>query len=157
MPIDHVTIPTLTPHQIHLFERHIKQDCKGGCWNWTASKSKKGYGRIRIARQNYQSHRVAWALVLHRCDNPSCVNPKHLFLGTPLDNMNDMKSKGRARHRSPHWTKNPAVRLTPEKVADIRTRYARGGVSTISLAADFSVSISTINHVIRRMIWKHVD
>jgi hypothetical protein len=77
----------------------------GECWLWTGARLQKGYGSIRIANRAFSTHRVAMALngaippddmaVLHRCDNPPCVRPEHLFLGTQADNMADMIKKGR--------------------------------------------------------------
>ena len=75
------------------------------CWNWLASKDRDGYGRIKISGRTFQAHRASWDIhngsipegmsVLHHCDNPSCVNPFHLFLGTALDNVRDRDAKGR--------------------------------------------------------------
>lgn len=88
-----------------------------GCWIWEPSKATKGYGRFNLGGDHGNvvvlAPRQAWELttgpipdglqVLHRCDNPACVNPTHLFLGTPLDNMRDMIAKGRAS-----WQRKPA-------------------------------------------------
>lgn len=77
------------------------------CWEWTAAKTDKGYGRITVEDRQLRAHRVSWylthnewpeLLVLHKCDNSSCVNPNHLFLGSDADNMQDMISKGRGKH-----------------------------------------------------------
>jgi len=78
------------------------------CWEWKGSKNNKGYGRMIINGKFYMAHRLSYALfvneipkgmlVCHKCDNPSCVNPDHLFVGTNQDNMDDMKKKGRGRN-----------------------------------------------------------
>ena len=78
-----------------------------GCWEWIGGKNDLGYGRFRVGYETRQAHRVSWVLhigkiprnlfVLHRCDNPSCVNPDHLFLGTAQHNSDDKFQKGRDR------------------------------------------------------------
>lgn len=79
-----------------------------GCWNWTKSRTPEGYGHLHIHCKYWYAHRFSWVLhygnipehlhVLHKCDNPGCVNPEHLFLGTHQDNMHDRDLKGRGRH-----------------------------------------------------------
>lgn len=105
------------PHRpLRLEEKHIKSFWskldKGEneeCWNWKAFKNKQGYGRMGIAASEcVNAHRVSWVIhygqipsgmfVCHKCDNPSCVNPNHLFLGTRQDNTNDMMIKKRGKH-----------------------------------------------------------
>src|SRR5690606_35598865 len=81
-----------------------KVDMRGDCWVWTATRMSRGYGYFYANGKMRGAHRVAWAIahgyfpdvhVLHRCDNPPCVRPDHLFLGTQRDNMADMAAKGR--------------------------------------------------------------
>ena len=84
-------------------------DKSSGCWVWLLCTKAYGYGHLKVNGKTRRAHRVSWeefngtipkgAYVLHTCDNPSCVNPKHLFLGTQAHNMRDMKSKGRGRGR----------------------------------------------------------
>lgn len=90
------------------------------CWVWTAGTDDKGYGRILNKRKEHggetRAHRLSWILhngpiptglyVLHKCDNPPCVRPDHLFLGTNLDNMRDMKEKGRAANSNKEYCVN---------------------------------------------------
>lgn len=87
------------------FWRHVAKGTEEECWEWKATKDRDGYGQLRSFRRGVMAHRVSWEchfglppadkLVLHHCDNPSCVNPWHLFLGTEKDNMHDCLRKGR--------------------------------------------------------------
>jgi len=133
-----------------------------GCWEWAGVKNKGGYGRVRAGewRENY-AHRVAyfWAhgeplgevCVLHRCDNPPCVNPLHLFPGTRGDNAADRVAKGRcARGES-----QGASVLNPADVASIRKRR-RSGATLRAIAAEFGVSRGTIHNVVRGRSWGHI-
>lgn len=92
------------------------------CWEWQGCRDAEGYGYVGICRQVRRAHRVAWELthgpiaeglfVCHRCDNPPCVNPAHLFLGTPADNVADMMAKGRGPIITP-----PVRKISDEMVA----------------------------------------
>lgn len=115
----------------------------GQCWVWTANAIPKGYG---LFGRNRYAHRYSWEIhfgpvpgklwVLHKCDNPSCVRPTHLFLGTARDNYADMRTKGR----------RPLL-LDPEAVLAIATLYNRGA-SVAYLARSFDVSWTTAKRVI---------
>ena len=110
------------------FEAKITVNPITGCWEWTASQNPDGYGQFKLNGRREKAHRVAHVLyigeipkgmcVLHRCDNPSCVNPEHLFLGTHADNVKDKVAKGRAAKGE----KNGRAKLTKEAVLHIRKR-----------------------------------
>lgn len=131
------------------------------CWEWTASRfSPNGYGQF----DNQGAHRVAWelthgvipagSLVCHSCDNPPCVNPAHLFLGSSADNTADMVGKGRW-HGPGQGEQHPNARLTTGAIQAIRIR-AKAGETQALLAAEFGVGIAHINRIVHRKTWRHV-
>lgn len=144
----------------------------GACWPWTGAKDGSGYGRFHVGLSRNSSklaHRVAFGLafgtepeaVCHRCDNPTCCNPSHLFGGTRAENNADMVTKGR------HWLAvNPeaatkgeahgAARLNDDAVRLIRRLYGSGGVSQRALATFFGVCQRTITKIVRGEGWTHV-
>ncbi len=127
------------------------------CWPWTASRLAAGYGRFRVGQRHGLAHRAAWEIhygkidgglwVLHRCDNPACVNPAHLFLGTHSDNQIDAARKGR----------KGSQRLTMDDVREMRRRYEAGGISHRALAAEYGVSHVRSVLIVNRKKWAHVD
>lgn len=132
------------------------------CWLWKAYKNKEGYGTIRWNGKMWKAHRMSFVifngktngfLVLHKCDNPSCVNPKHLFLGTDKDNCMDRISKGRS-HR-PIGTKNNKAILNDEDVKKIRRLF--GKIRRSEIAKMFNVKISTIDDIKYKRRWLHVS
>ena len=147
-------------------------DQSGGpdtCWPWTGRLTPAGYGRVCV-QQWKAAHRVAFELafgsippskpfVCHRCDNPPCCNPAHLFAGTPADNNADMMVKGRRDPtlRSPRsrGVGRYNAKLTDDDVRDMRLRRERGETYQ-SIAERYGKNISAVWHIIKRNKWKHV-
>lgn len=137
---------------------------KDSCWLWTGSKNKHGYGRLSFGKtfRYVQAHRVAYVLwngdipsglmVLHSCDNPPCVNPLHLHLGTNIINMREAKS----RFRFPHGSNHRRAKLTEADADKIRSDYAKGLVSHQDLAIKYHVVKSTIHCLLTRKTWRHL-
>lgn len=92
--------------------------------------------------------------VCHRCDTPKCVNPAHLFLGRPLDNMRDKINKG--RQRVPHGSEHGMAKLTEAQVLEIRRRYAAKEANQYQLADEYGMSQPIISDIVRRKLWAHL-
>lgn len=132
-----------------------------GCWIWSMYKNPDGYGQITVDGRSRSAHRVSYAvnrgpipegwLVCHRCDNPSCVNPDHLFVGTNADNLGDMARKG--RHKPCKGEKHGRAKLTEADVIAIR---ASQGVSHSKLAAKFGISKTQITRIRGGEYWQTV-
>lgn len=168
----HLTIPALSVTQLERFWSRVDKRDPCECWPWTGC-DMRGYGVFHVGKKMYLATRVMWMLTngeigdglfaCHHCDNPPCVNPAHLFLGTHQDNMADRNRKGRA-HRGPranieNIARGEAVygaKLTPELVREIRAVYAAGGVTQRQLARRYGMAQCPIRHVIIRKTWKHV-
>jgi hypothetical protein len=133
---------------------------ENGCMEWTLHRMKDGYGRIKICGQLKLAHRLSYELsvgpipdgicVLHRCDNPPCVNPDHLFLGTRTDNSEDMVRKG--RHRGAPGERNRKNKLTTEQVLSIRVDERQ----TRFIAGEYDIAKSLVRKIKRRILWKHL-
>jgi hypothetical protein len=140
------------------------------CWIWTASRRHGRYGQIGTgskrdgSKKVESAHRVAWRLfhgaippglsVLHHCDNPPCVRPEHLFLGTNAENLSDMRQKGRGK--MPAHIKgpaNPAAKLGVDKAREVQAGFASGENKSM-LARRFGVSRTTIRRVIENISWR---
>ncbi len=155
------TLSHLFPEQIErLKERFWKKvEIRGedDCWEWTAALNTSGYGHIQVSTKRLSvAHRVCYMLrfgdippkmlVCHSCDNPKCVNPKHLWIGTHNQNMEDMASKIRSSNPSSRkvWT-NPEI--INQTVLEIVDKYKKG-MSQAELALEFSLSKNTISRIV---------
>jgi hypothetical protein len=148
---------------VSLHDRFMtKVEKSDGCWVWRASTdSRTGYGRFGLhpGAAPWLAHRVSYSLfvgpipdglwVLHHCDNPPCVRPDHLFVGTHGDNMADAAAKGRLATGE----KNGQAKLTAEKVGAIRREYVSGSVSHRELAGRYGVGRSHIGAILRGERW----
>ena len=134
------------------------------CWPWTASRrNTAGHGAFGKA----VASRVAYELavgpipegfyVCHRCDNPPCVNPAHLFAADPRGNFDDMVSKGREgfRKNKPRGSSHPGAKLTEEKVRELR-RMRQAGIKVNDIAVHFHVSVSLVEKILAGRFWTHV-
>ena len=132
---------------------------ESGCWLWTSHCDKDGYGILPGNHGNVRAHRFSYVhhygridagmVICHKCDNPSCVNPDHLFIGTTKENFQDMLSKGRDKMVG---SRNNKAKLNEDQVAFIR----QSTLSALALSIEFSVSKSAIKRIKNGTQWRHV-
>lgn len=154
----------------HRLDTHI--DSSGGpgaCWPWIGANKAGGYGQLRWKGKNTQATHLIYELyyghgptdekplVCHHCDNPPCCNPRHLFLGSYLDNVRDSMEKGRATDPPILCGEEcPNAKLTEDQVREIRQCYALGRISQPQLAHEYGVTQANISSILHRKSWKHV-
>lgn len=147
-------------------------DKSGGpdaCWLWTGARSEQNYGVFSIGtsvedHRNMVASRYAYEIkygpmkdglfACHKCDNPPCCNPAHIFAGTADDNHKDMFAK--KRNVVLRGDDAPNAKLTSEQVLSIRAEYAKGEVLQTQLAKRYGVTSVTIGQIVRRGMWKHI-
>lgn len=158
------------PGLISRFEALVSPEPMSGCWLWTGApgdgKPNGQYGRFRVRGRQLKAHRVAWLLfrgdipdgqqVLHQCDNPVCVRPDHLFLGTNADNVADRVRKGRSGNEPHPGESHPMAKLTAEMVRVIRG-LRKDGLGVHRLAQRFNVTPGHISEIINRKRWASVE
>lgn len=153
-------VAVLTADEQSRFWSKVDKRGPDDCWPWRAGCA-YGYGKFTARSKAYRAHRVSYSLanggiqsdmlVCHRCDNPSCVNPNHLFLGTDADNSRDMATKGRAAKGAG----NAAAKLSAADVYALRAAYA-GGAPQRALARRFGVARFTVHAVVTGKSWTHI-
>jgi hypothetical protein len=170
--MNYQTIQGLPGAYLQALKKRIFQSLKrtGGCLEWQGALSDNGYGRISVLGTAQRVHRVAYELfngpipegmfVCHKCDNPPCCEPGHLFLGTPKQNTADMHNKGRQApwqyNTDVAGEKNPRAKLTAVDVLQIRRRYTNSSVTLKQLAEEYGVHFDTISKAVNGVTWSHL-
>src|SRR5580700_1790524 len=166
MPATHLTLSELFWRKVNK-NGPIPKHCPaiGQCWIWTACTNDRGYGRLAFMEKRNSphfllAHRASWKIhfgelpeihVLHKCDNPPCVRPSHLFIGTDADNVHDRIRKG----RSAKGERIPSHVVTEKNVIEIDELSSQGFLQA-DIAKKFGIAISTVSCIIHRKRWKHV-
>ena len=147
---------------IDRFNSKYRKD-ESGCWIWTASCAGRGYGQIKLPGQRRQiyAHRLSYLIhkgedpgkkqICHTCDNPKCVNPDHLFIGTSQDNHDDMKEK----KRHTYGERSATVKLTENQVIQIKGMIALG-IRQTKIAEMFKVSQIEVSRIKTGQRWSHI-
>lgn len=151
--------------KIQRFWDKVNKNSPNGCWEWTASKRKPGYGAFKFGGKVYDTHRFVWNILLkhpvpddkivcHKCDNRICVNPDHLYLGTYQENVRDMQSRGRDNYA--HGEGIGVSKLSEEKARAIRELYKTKKCSYREIGLLYKVDKSTIRDIIIGKTWKEI-
>jgi len=154
-------MPFIRAHGLRKSPHDYLVDPETGCWNWQLAKDRKGYGRRYFnGRRGRPAHRAAYELaygpisegmvVMHLCDNPSCVNPEHLQLGSATENNHDRDRKGRQFSTSGNG--HHAAVITSEVARDIRRRH-QAGERQVDIAASFGVTKHVVWRVVHGRTW----
>lgn len=141
----------------------------GSCWVWLASTDSHGYGKVMHpqTKRLVKAHRHSWELevgpippglwVLHKCDNPPCLRPSHLFLGTHIDNTEDKVKKGRSKTaRIPRGANHTATFLTDDMVRAMRYQFIVEKTGVAEIARQRGLKLSHVLKIIQRIRWMHI-
>lgn len=141
----------------------VKRAGPDDCWPFDGATNGYGYGRLTVDGKPQAAHRLAYELehgeipaglfVLHRCDNPPCCNPAHLYLGTHADNMRDMDERGRRVNRQARGAANGRAKLAVNDVVEIR-RLASAGEPQRQIAEQFQITQAAVSSIVTRRTWK---
>ena len=164
-----LTIADCLPRS-HLFWPKVAYGPESQCWEWKAGKDWDGYGSFKVyidgRKQNARAHRVSYLLsggqlapdqqLLHTCDNPFCVNPRHLMPGTCAENMRQKVDRGRMRPQ--YGEANPANKLTDDLARQILAIYGKPNPPTqAQIAQRFGISQMTVSLLSQGKIWPHIE
>jgi hypothetical protein len=159
--------PKMTKEQaIEIFWSKVEKT--DSCWNWTGASNPTGYGVFYGGRScglcdSYYTHRIAYNLIFddynsemkvcHKCDNPSCCNPDHLFLGTHSDNMVDMHNKERWKTKTRTGENNSNSSLDWTKVREIRRLYHEEGLTQVAIGKMFNITNANVSLIVNNKAW----
>ncbi len=154
---------TYSETDITRFYTHVAVTGPDECWEWLGcTGADDTYGRFRFGGTMWLAHRFAFwfaggvhpedLCVCHSCDNPSCQNPAHLWLGTQKENVQDCIRK----HRNAFGARHGLAKLTDQDVLDIRAQFATGLISNVALAKEFGLTDNTIGCIVKRKTWVHI-
>lgn len=189
---DHTALPVLSQNDLNRFWSFVDIRTDDECWPWMGGRLPKGYGHFTFRRKAIKAHRLSYfintgidpneSIVCHKCDNPPCCNPGHLFAGTHKSNAEDRSAKGRSAFGDKNWTrkyperipkgndhwmaKKPHLirkgestgiaKITAEIAKAIRERHVPLVVTARHLAEEFGTTKHIVQDVLRRRTWKHV-
>lgn len=163
------TIPKLTGKQIERFWKYIDIPNqllnKNACWLWNGLTNIHGYGVFGLNRKSYNAQRIMYLLsypawkqdtyICHKCDNPQCCNPKHLFAGTAKDNVIDRDNKGRGKVPDQKGSNHSRTKLTEANIIDMRKQYAQG-VKQGTLAKQYNIGQYQVSRIVNHKRWTHI-
>ncbi len=142
----------------------VQRSYKTPCWEWKFYRLQSGYGQVRFHGKDFVSHKLSWIFhrwevpkgmkVCHHCDNPPCVNPDHLFIGTNKDNIDDAKKKGRLV--SSPGSLNGFALMDEEKVSSMRREWIPYKVPAWKLAKKYNLSLTQTERILRHEAWTHI-
>ena len=147
--------------------RNIQINAETDCWEWQGGTTAAGYGTIGYNSETHYTHRLMHKIhngflteekpfVCHKCDNPPCVNPDHLFAGSPADNIHDAMDKDRMNWPGRLGEDHGGSKLTANDVVEIRERYAAGKASQNDLAKDYGIVQTQVGNIVRGEKWPHI-
>jgi hypothetical protein len=161
-PVETKSCYELTPKERLL--KFVKINEETNCWDWIGAKNRKGYGSLHFGGKTRIAHRMSYELyvgeipsgllVCHHCDQPECINPEHLFLGTDLDNSNDKFLKGRQRFLV--GEDNVTSKLTTFEIVEIKNML-KEGIGLTVIAKKYNTSRSNIDSIKKHKSWRHIN